>query len=98
MKKLQISFLIILLFASLGCGKERWSGYVFPDRNNLLVNRTVGEFQSLEACKDASMETLQEMNATQNGYYECGKNCKSGSDYYLRDCEKTVRDPNYYNK
>lgn len=91
-KNLQMQFLVILLIFLAGCSSgERWEGHVYPDKGKLMIHHNSGEFDSLEACESASMEMLQSINALQKGYYECGKNCKSGSGYYIRDCKETVK-------
>lgn len=79
-----------------GCSnKEHWAGVVYPDRGNLLMHRDAGEFRSLAECEAASMEILKSMNALQNGYYECGKNCKSDSGSSIMNCDESVRG-NFY--
>ncbi len=90
MNKIWLSLFMILLLALAGCSKDEWHGYVFPDKGNLLVHREAGKFKTLQECDDASMEILKSLNALDNGYFECGKNCKSES-YYNRDCEELIR-------
>jgi hypothetical protein len=92
MKKLRFCILVILLLALSGCSnKEQWEGYVFPNKDNLLIHRNSGRFQSLQECKDASMAILESLDALEKGYYECGKNCKSGASHYNRGCEDSFR-------
>lgn len=96
MRKLHISFYMIILLVLAGCSSgERWEGYVYPDKDNLLMHRNSGEFDSLEECEAASMEILKSMSALQKGYYECGKNCDPGSSHYNRHCEDNILG-NYY--
>jgi hypothetical protein len=91
MKKPRLILLVIFVFSFLGCNKDRWEGFVFPKRDNKLIQRDVGWFNSLEECRNKSMEMLKELGAVQDGYYECSKNCKPGSSFYMRKCEETVR-------
>lgn len=90
------AFLLLLFSVSAlsGCShKERWSGYIFPDKDNLLIHRIVGnDFESLETCRQHCRSALESLHAGHSGYYECGKNCKNSSDYYVRQCEEIIRD------
>ena len=90
MNKMQLILFLILLLALAGCSGDEWLGYAFPDKGNLLVHREVGRFKTQHECDEASMSILKSLNALENGYYECGKNCLSES-YYNRDCEEMVR-------
>lgn len=80
---------VVLLVAILsGCGSgNRWLGFVYPDKTNLIEYRIVGEFRDLNDCLSAVNKA-----AGPNGAYECGLNCKPsevpGSDLYA--CERTV--------
>ena len=73
-----IIFVLICSTALIGCSKDNWDGYVYPDKNNLSDHIYVGRFDSLEACRDASVEKLRSINALNKGDYECGRNCKNG--------------------
>ena len=80
-----------MLAGLLGCSGDKWEGIVFIDRDNLLMYHTTGEVESLEKCRDASMKMLKNLDALDKGFYECGKNCKDGSNSYERGCEETER-------
>ncbi len=96
MKKFKLSFLVILLLALSGCSnEERWEGFVYPDKGNLQIQRSPGEFKSLKDCENASWAMLKSMDALQKGYFDCGKNCKSEAGFFDRTCEETIRS-NYY--
>ena len=90
MNKIRLSLLLVLLLALAGCSGDEWLGFAFPDKENLLVHREVGSFETQQECDEASMSILKSLNALDNGYYECGKNCESDS-YYNRDCEEMIR-------
>ena len=72
-------------------GRETWRAFVYPDRGDLLEHRDLGEFDSLEECRDASLAYLSEMGASQIGDYECGLNCRSDASIGLMVCEETLR-------
>ena len=87
---MRLILFLILLPALVGCSGDEWLGFAFPDKGNLLIHREVGRFKTQQECDEASMSILKSLNALDNGYYECGKNCKSES-YYNRDCEAMIR-------
>ena len=92
MKKLRICFAYVTVLFVTGCSQERWEGYVYPDKNNLTRHTYVGEYNTLESCRAASVSMLQSLNAVRTGDYECGKNCKSESNLPgIRICEETLR-------
>ena len=91
MKKLQFFLLMVILMGLPACSGDKWEGIVFTDRDNLLMYRSSGAFENLEECKDVSMKMLKSMSALDKGFYECGKNCKAGSNSYNRGCEETER-------
>ncbi len=72
-------------YQSLDC----WEGYVYLNINNLSKHINVGEYQSLEECRDAAAAKLEQLGALSRGYYECGKNCRFESG--MRVCEETLR-------
>ena len=53
-----------------------WRGDVYPDRSNLNQSRFIGTFDSLDACREAALDALRQLGASDSGDYECGKNCK----------------------
>ncbi len=96
MRRLSIFLYIVIVSVFAGCSSgDVWEGLVYPDRGNLLIHLSSGQFKNLEKCEAASLEMLRSKNALKKGYYECGKNCKSGLASFNGDCEETVRG-NYY--
>ena len=90
MIKMRLILCFILLLALAGCSGDEWLGFAFPDKGNLLIHRNVGTFETLQECDEASMSILKSLNALEDGYYECGKNCSSDS-YFNRACEELIR-------
>ena len=76
--------LYFLFFA----GEDRWSGYVYPDANNLSVHRSIGDYPTLEECRAAALGTIR-AGGWQNADYECGLNCEPHSHMGINVCEKT---------
>jgi hypothetical protein len=63
-----------LLLLSAACEARSWGADIYPDRNNLSDSRFIGTFDSLEACQEAALTALRDMDATDSGDYECGQN------------------------
>ena len=91
MKKLPkiLVLMVLILGVITGCSKEEWSGFVYPNKNNLSDHRNIGTYSSLEQCRDAALSLMSSSNWF-NGDYECGLNCKSSS-YGVMVCDKTLR-------
>jgi hypothetical protein len=90
-KELVIYIVMIFVIILYACSQEQWEGVVYPDKNNRLIFKRVGKFQELEACRNASLKRLDDMNAIQKGFYECRKGCKQGAEG-VNDlvCKETV--------
>ncbi|MCE3233132.1 MAG: hypothetical protein K0R98_1389 [Rickettsiaceae bacterium] len=90
MKKYKIIICIILpLLSVISCFKNTWSGFYYPNKNDLTVDEFVGDFSTLEDCRQAIHAIINSTN-NQNADYECGLNCDrlKGKPYI---CEKTEK-------
>jgi hypothetical protein len=82
----------MLLYLSIiltGCS-DRWQSKVYLNKQNLTNYRIIGEFSSLEECRDASLNYLRGIKALDRGDYECGRNCNYDSDLDEYICGKTL--------
>jgi len=67
----------LLLYVSImvtGCS-DSWQSKVYLNKQNKTNYRIIGEFSSLEECRDASLDYLRGIKALDTGDYECGRNC-----------------------
>ncbi|ADQ85197.1 hypothetical protein [Methylovorus sp. MP688] len=64
-----------LLALVAGCGGDTYDSYVYPDKLELDDPIALGQFPSLQACREASLAKLKELNAESTGDYVCGQNC-----------------------
>ena len=67
---------MFLAFFLNSCASEEWEGFVYPNSGDFLSYESIGRFNSLEDCRSASIAKLSEMNARNQGSYECGKRCR----------------------
>jgi len=84
--KMRNIFIIFFLTIFLsGCGEKiEWSGFIYPDINNLTKSRYIGKFDSIQSCRDGCSIALKLLK---EGTYECGLNCKEENG--VSACEKT---------
>jgi hypothetical protein len=91
-----VRFLGLLLLPFIaGCDPTPWQGWVYPDRHNLAVAIHIGNFESLEQCRQQAhfklhQHALYEDGEKLKGDYECGYSCKPDG-YGLNICKKTER-------
>ncbi|MBX9587386.1 MAG: hypothetical protein K2X50_09020 [Gammaproteobacteria bacterium] len=76
---IQVPIMCLILLSISGCPiKERWSGYIYTDKENLTHSKFIGEFSSLEECRNTAITELKTIHALTAGDYECGLNCEDG--------------------
>jgi hypothetical protein len=92
MKNVKVLLLTVSLIMLSGCSDERWEGFVYPNANNLSNSLNIGEFPSLDACRNAATDRLAAIGALYSGDYECGLNCEANAELgNIKICEKTER-------
>ncbi len=84
-KKIGVAILVILAIFGIKKCTDRWTGIVYPDRSNLSNFKNIGEFKSLDECRNESIYFLRKISAQSSGDFECGLNCKGLT------CEETSR-------
>ena len=57
------------------CTAEEWTGFVYPDRNELRVHEEIGRHRTLADCRDAARRHIASSGYT-DADYECGLNCR----------------------
>jgi hypothetical protein len=86
-KNIRLALIVAFIVgAGAGCFQEEWSGFVYPNKNNLTNHRAIGNFSSLEQCRSASVSLIKN-SKWRNADYECGLNCNRSSLPMI--CEKT---------
>lgn len=88
--------LVLALVAGLaywgfvGFSEDEWSGFVYPDRNNLSRHQFVGVYGSLDDCRAAANAIIRQAQWSSSDY-ECGLNCEPDEDLGgLLVCEETA--------
>lgn len=84
-KKIWIAIVVILAIVGLKKCTDSWTGIVYPDKSNLSNFKNIGEFKSLDECRNEAIYFLRRISAQSSGDFECGLNCKGLT------CEETRR-------
>lgn len=92
--KYLLPIIVSLIFA--GCNVENnsvsevWTAFVFPNKVNTKRSIQVGQFPSLEICQKNALIKLEEINAVEIGFVECGLNCSFHDGMKTTICERMV--------
>jgi len=84
-KKIGVLILVILVIVSLKKYTDSWTGIIYPDKSDLSNFKNIGEFKTLEECRNESIHFLRGISAQYSGDFECGLNCNGST------CEETSR-------
>ena len=82
--------IVAVLFLS-GCARDEWTAFVYPNKSNLDVYRTLGPYQTQFDCNANASAYLIEREWG-GGAHECGLNCEPASDLPTNVCE--ILEPN----
>lgn len=93
MKVVVGGLLIFVALWFLWPSAEVWTGYFYPNANDLTNHIETGEFESLEECRDTTISYADSMGIPYGQYdYECGLNCEARSEYGgLNVCKETLQ-------
>lgn len=77
---------MVLCFGCKGSAlnPNQWTGFVYPDQTNMRDYIEIGNFISLEECRDKSLDRLID---NYQGTYECGLNCEFNPQMQINVCE-----------
>lgn len=99
-RELGVSVTILSALLLSGCDKlgnqDQWQGWVYPDKNALVVSIPMGKFESLEQCRSSAQTAIRYLEErtlagkTVKADYECGLNCEPMSGG-LNMCTQTLR-------
>ncbi len=84
-KKVLFAALVILAIFGLKKCTDSWTEIIYPDKSNLSNFKNIGEFKSLDKCRNEAVSFLRIIEAQNKGDFECGLNCKGAV------CEETSR-------
>jgi hypothetical protein len=84
-KKIGLVILAVLAIFNLKKCTDSWTGIIYPDKSDLSNFKNIGEFKTLEECRNESIHFLRGISAQYSGDFECGLNCNGST------CEETSR-------
>jgi hypothetical protein len=85
--------MILFLAASAlaGCDDraKEWTGWAYPDRNDLTKSESLSGFKSFEECQEATIAKLRSFPDPDAGDYECGYMCRWDASMQTNVCNET---------
>ena len=93
MNRAIVGSIVCIFLILFGCSKDDdWSGFVYPDKENLSNHLELGDFETLDQCRAAARELIDVSGWPSVADYECSLNCKPMKGYdLLQMCEETLR-------
>lgn len=86
---------LVLLTGCLSQDEQKtqgvWTSFIYPDKTNMKRSMKYGEYETLDACTQASGKKLNELGLTQRGFIECGLNCSFNDGMKRLVCERMVK-------
>lgn len=90
-----LALLSLTAFLLNGCfgekKEEKWTAFIYPDKEN--SKRSVKSpitFKTLQECKDASIEQINNQNLQGSAIFKCGLNCNFHDGMKIEICEKML--------
>jgi hypothetical protein len=78
---------VIALLSLCGCSGNDWTGFVYPDIENIpnadqVQNYTIGSYSTFEECQISAIERIRHNYSTtsRQGDYQCGYKCSLRDD------------------
>lgn len=90
-----LTMIAILSFIFSGCfgekKEEKWTAFIYPDKENTKRNvKSPITFKTLQECKDASIEQINNQNLQNSAIFKCGLNCEWHDGMKIEICEKML--------
>ncbi len=87
-----ISSIIFFAFILIGCNKkskDEYTGFYYPNYENLDSFKEVGKFKTLEECQKTVSSFRDNSTKPDMTDGECGKNCRYDTNLQLNICKET---------
>ncbi|PPK62926.1 hypothetical protein B0F89_101125 [Malaciobacter marinus] len=85
------SLIFLLSACSNETKKEEWTSWVYPDKSNTKRSMKNGVYKSLEECKQASINKIEELDLSKKASYKCGLNCTYHENMKTDVCKKIAK-------
>ena len=70
---------------------EEWNSFIYPDKTDTKKSiKSPMKFNSLEECKEVSIDQIKQKNLLGIATYKCGLNCSYHEGMKLEVCEKMM--------
>lgn len=79
----------LVLVAGCDSRAKEWTGWAYPDRNDLSKSESLSGFKTFEECQEATIAKLRTYHDPGAGDYECGYMCRYDSHLQTNVCRET---------
>lgn len=84
-----LSVIAALLLTSCDDRPEAWTGWAYPNRENLTYSVSLTGFRTFEQCQEATIGALRTFSDPDAGDYECGFKCRWDPNFQTNVCKTT---------
>ena len=84
-----ISLLAVLALAGCDDRSDEWTGWAYPNADNLRFSVSLSGFRSFEECQAATIRELRLFDKPDSGSYVCGNRCRWNANARANVCAET---------
>lgn len=78
---------LVSLLVLAGCGeREEWTGWAYPNANDMTLSVGLSGFDTFEQCQQATIDRLRAFPNPDAAAYACGRGCKWHPELQLNMC------------
>jgi hypothetical protein len=80
---------LALLLTGCDDRAQEWTGWAYPNANDLTVSVSLSGFKTFEECQQATIGRLRAFSDPDAGDYECGYMCRWNPSFQTNVCKET---------
>jgi len=87
----QLTLTVAAALSVTACSEKpgEWTGWVYPNANDLTFSVSLTGFHSFEQCQSATISELRQLPDPDRGDYECGRSCRWDPTFRANVCKET---------
>lgn len=83
--------ILIVALAACDSRSNEWTGWAYPDAQDLTLSVSLGGFRTFEECQEATIARLRRFPEPDRGTFICGHKCRWSANLQTNVCETTRR-------